>query len=56
MTEEKEFRRDFCSETLERSACDNIVIEIVNYRGTSTKPKWMDSEHGTSFGDSYSCM
>ncbi|KAG1734631.1 hypothetical protein EDB19DRAFT_1896424 [Suillus lakei] len=46
VSETKEFRKDFITEVVDRSACDMITTEIVCYRGNSPNPRWTDSEPG----------
>ncbi|KAG2153166.1 hypothetical protein DEU56DRAFT_868614 [Suillus clintonianus] len=46
VSETKEFRKDFITEVVDRSACGMITTEIVCYRGESPNPRWTDSEPG----------
>jgi hypothetical protein len=46
VSETKEFRKEFITEVVDRSACNTIATEIVCYRGDSSNPRWTDSEPG----------
>ncbi|OJA20126.1 hypothetical protein AZE42_04099 [Rhizopogon vesiculosus] len=46
VSETKEFRKEFITEVVDRSACNMIATEVVCYRGDSSDPRWTDSEPG----------
>jgi len=41
-----EFRKEFITEVVDRSACNVIATEVVCYKGDSPEPRWTDSEPG----------
>jgi len=47
VSETKEFRKDFITEVVDRSACNMIATEVVCYRGDSLDPRWTDTEPGS---------
>jgi hypothetical protein len=46
VSETKEFRKEFTTEVVDRSACNVIATEVVCYKGNSPEPCWTDSEPG----------
>ena len=44
VTEDKEFRKEFITESASKSTFDMISTDIVCYRGDSPSPRWIDSE------------
>ncbi|EGN92781.1 hypothetical protein SERLA73DRAFT_116909 [Serpula lacrymans var. lacrymans S7.3] len=44
VSESKEFRKAFITESTEVTSCNNIATEIVCYRGEALSPRWTDTE------------